>query len=196
MGTTVSSTTAGFRPPSTPSNSAVTLGGVAHPLRQGPYYDQRVARDPGTGTWQQSQINPNVGEMMFSPNGRASNVPAFGSHPLTTQGQPHTSHADTHSRDQTSNAVSGGQVQQDIRGLSHMSNSGNATTGTPQANPAIGSQGSPNVRSAGMSVQPPVALNGSSSAAIPAMQPGVEKRGPVEFNHAISYVNKIKVRKA
>jgi paired amphipathic helix protein Sin3a len=25
-------------------------------------------------------------------------------------------------------------------------------------------------------------------------QPGLEKRGPVEFNHAISYVNKIKVR--
>ena len=24
--------------------------------------------------------------------------------------------------------------------------------------------------------------------------PGMEKRGPVEFNHAISYVNKIKVR--
>jgi paired amphipathic helix protein Sin3a len=24
-------------------------------------------------------------------------------------------------------------------------------------------------------------------------QPGMEKRGPVEFNHAISYVNKIKV---
>jgi len=26
-------------------------------------------------------------------------------------------------------------------------------------------------------------------------QPGLEKRGPVEFNHAISYVNKIKVRR-
>lgn len=26
-----------------------------------------------------------------------------------------------------------------------------------------------------------------------AQQPGMEKRGPVEFNHAISYVNKIKV---
>jgi paired amphipathic helix protein Sin3a len=32
------------------------------------------------------------------------------------------------------------------------------------------------------------ALNGNSS------QANMEKRGPVEFNHAISYVNKIKVR--
>lgn len=28
----------------------------------------------------------------------------------------------------------------------------------------------------------------------PAQQAGMEKRAPVEFNHAISYVNKIKVR--
>lgn len=33
---------------------------------------------------------------------------------------------------------------------------------------------------------------GSQGAGPP--QPGNEKRGPVEFNHAISYVNKIKVR--
>ena len=33
------------------------------------------------------------------------------------------------------------------------------------------------------------AMNGAG-----AQQPGLEKRGPVEFNHAISYVNKIKVR--
>jgi paired amphipathic helix protein Sin3a len=34
--------------------------------------------------------------------------------------------------------------------------------------------------------QTPTPLNGGG-------QPGLEKRGPVEFNHAISYVNKIKV---
>jgi histone deacetylase complex regulatory component SIN3 len=35
---------------------------------------------------------------------------------------------------------------------------------------------------------------GAQTAMNGGQQPGMEKRGPVEFNHAISYVNKIKVR--
>lgn len=41
------------------------------------------------------------------------------------------------------------------------------------------------------STQTPVPGAGANGAS--AQQPGGEKRGPVEFNHAISYVNKIKV---
>jgi paired amphipathic helix protein Sin3a len=37
-------------------------------------------------------------------------------------------------------------------------------------------------------------LNGGPSVPTVGQQLNMEKRGPVEFNHAISYVNKIKVR--
>jgi paired amphipathic helix protein Sin3a len=64
--------------------------------------------------------------------------------------------------------------QQQQRGVNQLTNAA-ATLGQPTRNaqtPTLGGQGS---------------LNGAGT------QPGLEKRGPVEFNHAISYVNKIKV---
>jgi paired amphipathic helix protein Sin3a len=65
--------------------------------------------------------------------------------------------------------------QQQQRGVSQLTNAVATTLGHPPRNaqtPTPGGQ-------AGM--------NGTGA------QPGLEKRGPVEFNHAISYVNKIKV---
>ena len=65
--------------------------------------------------------------------------------------------------------------QQQQRGVSQLTNAVATTLGHPTRNaqtPTPGGQ---------------VAMNGAGA------QPGLEKRGPVEFNHAISYVNKIKV---
>jgi paired amphipathic helix protein Sin3a len=65
--------------------------------------------------------------------------------------------------------------QQEQRGVHHLQNAVATATGHPvprnALTPTPGGQGGPNG----------------------AQQPGGEKRGPVEFNHAISYVNKIKV---
>ncbi len=64
--------------------------------------------------------------------------------------------------------------QQQQRGVNQLTNAA-ATLGQPPRNaqtPTLGGQAN---------------INGAS------VQPGLEKRGPVEFNHAISYVNKIKV---
>ena len=64
--------------------------------------------------------------------------------------------------------------QQQQRGVNQLTNAA-ATLGQPPRNtqtPTLGGQAS---------------MNGAGT------QPGLEKRGPVEFNHAISYVNKIKV---
>ena len=36
-------------------------------------------------------------------------------------------------------------------------------------------------------------MGGAGAGMQQGLQAGLEKRGPVEFNHAISYVNKIKV---
>lgn len=63
--------------------------------------------------------------------------------------------------------------QQQQRGVSQLTNAV-ATLGHPPRNAQTPTPGGP-----------PGMNNGA--------QPGLEKRGPVEFNHAISYVNKIKV---
>lgn len=65
--------------------------------------------------------------------------------------------------------------QQQQRGVSQLTNAVATTLGHPPRNvqtPTPGGQAN---------------MNGAGA------QPGLEKRGPVEFNHAISYVNKIKV---
>jgi paired amphipathic helix protein Sin3a len=101
---------------------------------------------------------------VFSPQPR-SGAQAYG------QNQPQTS---TYEAQQTAAAVH----QQEQRGVSQLQSAiatatglsvpRNALTPTPGAQPG--------------------SINGAG-----AHQSGIEKRGPVEFNHAISYVNKIKV---
>lgn len=81
--------------------------------------------------------------------------------------------------------------QQEQRGVSHLSNavSAVATNGVQGRHPmAQISPGGGQVTGLG---QAAVGLN--NSALTPSSQLGLEKRGPVEFNHAIGYVNKIKV---
>lgn len=81
--------------------------------------------------------------------------------------------------------------QQEQRGVSHLSNavSAVAINGAQGRHPmAQISPGGGQVTSLGQAV---VGLN--NAALTSSSQLGLEKRGPVEFNHAIGYVNKIKV---
>jgi hypothetical protein len=81
----------------------------------------------------------------------------------------------THSSYEAQQAAAAAHQQQQ-RGVSQLTNAVATTLGHPPRNahtPTPGGQ--------------PSNINGG------AAQPGLEKRGPVEFNHAISYVNKIKV---
>ena len=81
--------------------------------------------------------------------------------------------------------------QQEQRGVSHLSNavSAVATNGAP------GRQSLAQVSPSAGQVTLGQAAAGLSNAAInSSVQLGMERRGPVEFNHAIGYVNKIKVR--
>lgn len=81
--------------------------------------------------------------------------------------------------------------QQEQRGVSHLSNavSAVATNGAQGRHPIA--QISPGGGQATGLGQAAVGLN--SAALTSSSQLGLEKRGPVEFNHAIGYVNKIKV---
>lgn len=81
--------------------------------------------------------------------------------------------------------------QQEQRGVSHLSNavSAVATNGAP------GRQNLAQVSPSAGQVTLGQAAAGLSNAAMnSSVQLGMERRGPVEFNHAIGYVNKIKVR--
>ena len=73
--------------------------------------------------------------------------------------------------------------QQEQRGVNSLQSAVSAATGVVGLRAGI----SPRVT--------PMPGQQDPSAAVEAQQ-GQEKRGPVEFNHAISYVNKIKVRQA
>lgn len=80
-----------------------------------------------------------------------------------------------HSSYEAQQAAAAAAHQQQQRGVSQLTSAVASTLGHPPRNvqtPTPGQQQSINSGSA---------------------QPGLEKRGPVEFNHAISYVNKIKV---
>lgn len=93
--------------------------------------------------------------------------------PNQTGGAPFN-HNQAHSSYEAQQAAAAAHQQQQ-RGVSQLTNAVATTLGHPPRNahtPTPSNQSSMN--------------NGSGP-------PGLEKRGPVEFNHAISYVNKIKV---
>lgn len=75
--------------------------------------------------------------------------------------------------------------QQEQRGVSQLQNAVSVATGEPVRHDH--QQGSPVPDAAGLP-------GGGASNNMSMQQSQMEKRGPVEFNHAISYVNKIKVR--
>lgn len=80
--------------------------------------------------------------------------------------------------------------QQEQRGVSHLSNAVSAVA----TNGAQGRHALAQVSPSGGQVTPlGQAAAGLSNAAISSGAQLLEKRGPVEFNHAIGYVNKIKV---
>jgi paired amphipathic helix protein Sin3a len=117
------------------------------------------------GNWQQQpQHSIESPEGVFSPQSR-SGAPAYG------QNQSQNS---TYEAQQAAAAVH----QQEQRGVSQLQNAVATATGHPVPR---------NTLTPTPSAQPG-SINGTG-----AQQPGIEKRGPVEFNHAISYVNKIKV---
>lgn len=117
------------------------------------------------GNWQQQpQHSIESPEAVFSPPHQNAAVPY--NHNQTPLG----------SYDAQAAAAAAAAHQQQQRGVSQLTNAVSATLGQPQRNTQTPTPGGSSSN-----------LNGSGA------QPGMEKRGPVEFNHAISYVNKIKV---
>ncbi|KAK6612458.1 histone deacetylase interacting protein [Botrytis cinerea] len=124
------------------------------------------------GNWQQQpQHSIESPEAVFSPPHQNATVPyghnqaQIGPYDAQTQAQAAAA------------AAAAAAHQQQQRGVSQLTNAVSATLGQPPRNTQTPTPGGSSSN-----------LNGSSA------QAGMEKRGPVEFNHAISYVNKIKNR--
>jgi len=170
------------RPLSPPRNAGVN-GNTAAPSDHG-YYE------PGqTRSWAQNLRDlrppqaPEVQEPAFSPNNRNLGQPLFG--PQQGQQGPAPLSPEVHARPHPDAAASAAAMvhQQEQRGVSQLQNAVSAATGRTIMSP-----------SADASTPLPGQILNSAAQAAQAGGVGAEKRGPVEFNHAISYVNKIKVR--
>jgi paired amphipathic helix protein Sin3a len=159
------------------------------------FYDQSR---PG---WQQQQQQPQQQPQQqqpgnlpgsYSPGSRMMGPGIFGQQ--GGHGQPQDHHFD-YPTQQEQQAAAGAAAMahgQDQRGVSQLQGAASAASaalGRPslmQVSPASGQN--PNL------TQPMSSLAGVGSGMLQGTTQADLKRGPVEFNHAISYVNKIKVR--
>ncbi|KAI9812481.1 MAG: Transcriptional regulatory protein sin3 [Pycnora praestabilis] len=183
MGTTVQSIPP--RPPSDPVNGTAVANGIAHVGRQS-YHEQGLR--PANSNWSE---NGSVAPEIFSPSGRAIAPPTFGQ----PQSQATQIESQAH-RDQQAAAANAAAIahQQEQRGVSQLQNAVSAATSGPQASRQSLMQISPSGGPSASIGQSALSINGTGPGMQQSAQAGMEKRGPVEFNHAISYVNKIKNR--
>jgi len=177
MGTSISTMPAA-RPLSPPRN--VTVNGNAPPSNENSFYDPAQHRH-----WQPQQARlqaPEPQEAMFSPNSRNLGQPLFGPH----QGPPGPASLSPEltNRPPPDTAASAASLahQQEQRGVSQLQNAISAAANRSILSPS-GENNAPLLNNVMNGVNPTSQVAGM----------GAEKRGPVEFNHAISYVNKIKV---
>ncbi|KAI9883013.1 MAG: hypothetical protein M1823_005218 [Watsoniomyces obsoletus] len=204
MGTTVSSMAGGggLGASALPPNVAMMVNGAsaaaaaALNARHGPYYD-RMPRE-ASGTWHSPSshvpgggVVGSGGEGVFSPGPRPGALPSSAHAHMGPSDGPPIRDLPT----SAANASTLSQHQQEQRGVSQLQHAISVTTTGPPTQPTI-THGSPN---GGPNMTLPAAsgpANGVATGALPTGSAGLEKRGPVEFNHAISYVNKIKNRYA
>ncbi|KAF1812209.1 hypothetical protein P152DRAFT_28189 [Eremomyces bilateralis CBS 781.70] len=164
MGTTVSTMP---QPRPAADQRQVSMNGAGPVQNDRQYYDSRT---PGNA-WQGPPGS--APENAYSPNGPPAAAAAFGA----PGGANANVAAVDPQREQQNIAAT---PAQDARQL--------------QTTPGTGAFGRPNVLSPPRAMATPVAAQQMNGLAMQQGGVGSERRGPVEFNHAISYVNKIKNR--
>lgn len=183
QGTTVSSMPTGFRPLNEALNGITATNGNGPPGMQ-VFYEQ--ASRTSNGNWPQ---HTHSSDGPFSPR-RLSAGPSIFSQ-SASQPQGHGSQFDAQV-EQDQQAAAARAHQQEQRGVSQLQNAVSAATNDANSGQAM-VQSSPVGTQTNPLGQALAGMNGAGSALSQPGQVGLEKRGPVEFNHAISYVNKIKV---
>ena len=184
MGTTVS------QMPSAP-NRLLGLPGVTQGLedlsviRQGPYSDAQV-----NGEWasQQQDHSEMDSENTYNPNARLGAL-NYGNQPALGQDGV----MEYEREDQVTAAEAAHRQEQ--RGVSNLSHAASAIATNSGPNQIALTQTPPNGSQVSVIGPGIIGMSNAGSVLAAGNQLGIEKRGPVEFNHAIGYVNKIKVRK-
>jgi paired amphipathic helix protein Sin3a len=174
MGTMVSTMPAP-RPLSPPRSAAVN--GNPAPQQEAAFYETTQGRP-----WPQPHRMQEPQESLFSPNNRNIGQPLYGAQQGQQGPAPLSPEAITRPHPDAASSAAALAHQQEQQGVSQLQNAVSAATGRSM----LALSGDP------ASSLPAQALSGAAQVAQMGGI-GAEKRGPVEFNHAISYVNKIKV---
>lgn len=155
---------------------STNVNGSAGPQHESTYYETAQGRPwPQQARAQASEVL----EGMFSPNNRGLGQPLYGPQ---QGGLPVSPEMATRTHPDPVGSAAALAHQQEQRGVSQLQNAVSAATGRSILSPSMDSI-TPALGQALSGMTPVAQLGGI----------GAEKRGPVEFNHAISYVNKIKV---
>lgn len=172
------------RPPRASLDSAEEMGqssATLAPPGRSDYYDH-----PRPG-WQQPQHAPQPGIAgSYSPNNRVMGGGLYGQQGQN-QAQEHHYEYENQQAQQASAASAAALHQQEQRGVAQLQNAAAVTAAAGRGSllqPSTGTATGPG---------PMNNLAGIGSNVLQGTQADLNKRGPVEFNHAISYVNKIKV---
>ncbi|EEP77847.1 conserved hypothetical protein [Uncinocarpus reesii 1704] len=179
------------RPSLESANEPGQSGGLV-PSGHTEYYEQsRPGWQAGHGQQQPAQGPMPSAVRSYSPSGRIVPQPQYG--PQNAQGQHQEgSYEYQNQHEQPTPATTAAMLhQQEQRGVSQLQNAVSVATGGAgrsvlQLPPTSSQTPGPN--------QPANSLAGLGSGGLPGGQSEATRRGPVEFNHAISYVNKIKNR--
>lgn len=119
----------------------------------------------------------------YSPTGRHTTLPIYTQQQQQQQGPSVDVSYESRNEQEAANAAL--VHQQEQRGVSQLQNAVTAATN--------GSTGRGQLMQISPNSGPPATLAQQASQVLLPGQQADMKRGPVEFNHAISYVNKIKV---
>lgn len=173
-----------------PARPPISSGGETSIQARQEYYEQSRAGWQHAG--QQQSQPPTTGPVgSYSPKNRALPTAIYGQQ--TGQGQPQDGPYEYQAQpeQQASNDAASMIHQQEQRGVSQLQNAVSVATG------GVGRQSMMPLPQGNHTPGPSQPLNSlatlGASSVIQGAQGDACKRGPVEFNHAISYVNKIKV---
>lgn len=182
MGTTVSQMPSAHNRLNGTLNGVQTIDNLGASARQAVYID--AFHPNGDMQSQQQDQADNLPESNFNSSGRAGIHSMYSSQPIVGPAQT------TYNRDEAEAAAI--VHQQEQRGVSHLSNAVSAVTTNGSVSRQVMAQVSPSGGQAASLNHATLGPNGAGTS----LTPGPEKRerGPVEFNHAIGYVNKIKVQ--
>jgi len=186
MGTTVSSMT------NIPHHlNGMTNGNVMEPNGPSPRqnYNETGYRTMDA-TWEQQNHTNNAMEGPFSPNMRPGVPSSYVQH--NQQRQDQGNHYGAREDEIAATEAAALAHQQEQRGVSQLQNAISAATDNIHGRPTP-MQLSPGGEPASTLGQAVAGLSSVGMNHQPGSQLGMENRPPVEFNHAISYVNKIKV---